>query len=270
MKTKVTITALIAISSTAIFAAPALRPAAQQRDESFPFRCAVLDISNTADTEIASVRMRWAGGGPTMVFPAAVSPGRSAAVTVYLPACSVSQEFDVTLLDLRGQPIERSRTPIDWPAALVSRNAFIDYETGRKWMADPAIWPERIKLSIAAALAGASIGIAGALLIGRPALRMTSVAIILVSLAAGTWFILAEFRAGYTIDRDGRCIILKCRNTSTAHLPPADETGMPRFAPIYIYASHMKRDDTVIDTETGTTVPLKPGAVRIFRKTGLQ
>lgn len=270
MNTRVTITAMIAISSTAPCAGPALRPAAQERDEAFPFRGAVLDITNTADKEIASVRMRWAGGGPTMVFPAAVSPGRTAAVTVYLPACSVSQEYDVTLLDLRGQPIERNRASIHWPAGMVSRNAFVDYETGRRLMADPATWPEKIKLSIAAVLAGALIGIAGALLIGRPALRMTAVACIIVSLAAGTWWILAAFRAGYTIDRDGRCIILKCLNTSTAHLPPAAETGMPRFAPVYIYASHMKRDDTVIDTEAGTAVPLKPGAIRIFRKTGRQ
>lgn len=226
-----------------------------------PYAVALLKLENTTPHEIVAIRMRWRGGGPTMLLSAVASPNQSADLTVILPPIAASQVYDIGLVDRNGTIVATAVADITWPAALVQREAFLDPQAYATAAAeDYPAWPRRLKRL---ALLGAGIYVVillGAALLPQPHLRSLAV---MLTLVAATVAITWREHPVVVEDVDAQSVILRTRRTTELELPPPQD-GL--LIPVYRSPVQMEQDDLAITPGRGGAMTLKPTDIRIFRR----
>jgi hypothetical protein len=223
-----------------------------------PYATGVLSIENLTDTECVAVRMRWRGGGPTMLLPAAVLPGKRADVAVILPPIAASQTYDIELLGREGVTLGRTVAEIAWPPAVVTRDAFIDPIAYDPFKDDYPAWPAGTKQRAFLVAAVVTVLLAGAPLIRHPQLRVAGVLLVVVGgCAALLW------REQPVVEEDftNGLAVFRTRRTAEIRLAPPP-TGL--LTPVYRSQGQMRRDSLTLHPGRGGALTLQPADMRLF------
>ncbi len=245
-------------------------------DESvYPYRRATLTVTNDGEQVVRAVSLRWAGGGPTMVFPAAIPPGAEADLDVKLPAAAVQQTYAVRLLadeDPRGVPLAETAASITWPVAWVTDEAFLDpspYDA-YGYAAGPWSRSERWRML---GLAGVAAVMMAATLLLRPPHRIAALTAAVALAGAGVWLLRPSPVRVQLIGGQGapalwsaadsdRVLQVASRRTGSVSLA---DRSLPAAAPVYLDRRSMETDTLVVPASGLQEVPVQGGEVRYFR-----
>jgi hypothetical protein len=223
-----------------------------------PYATAVLSIENPTDTECVAVRMRWRGGGPTMLLPAAILPGKRADVAVILPPIAASQTYDIELLAREGVGLARTVAEIAWPPDLVARDAFIDPIAYDPFKDDYPTWPARTKRLAFLVVGVVAVLLAGVPLIRHPQLRAVAVLLVVVG---GCAVLLWREQPVVEEDFTNGLAVFRTRRTAEIRLTPPP-TGL--LTPIYRSQGQMQDDTLTLHPGRGGALTLQPEDMRIF------
>ena len=273
--------ALLLAATAALLCRPAaaeitasLTAAEKQEEGVYPYRAAELAVKNDSADAIRAISLRWARGGPTLIYTATIPPRTEQTLRVALPAVSVQQSYVVRMLPadrLDAERIAELRLPVTWPVALVTDQAFVDRQAFLRFALDAPQWPGEAKLAVFAAVALACLGMAATLLAPRAWVRLVLLGVVIAA-AIGALDRLCLPRdlvvrkvvpAGADLTADasagGSLYVVACRRTV--------EWESPQFllAPIYYDERDMSGETMVWRPGKGARVLQRPDQVRVFR-----
>ncbi|MBN1942695.1 MAG: hypothetical protein JW849_05305 [Phycisphaerae bacterium] len=232
----------------------------------FPYRDARLTVENATAHPIAAVRLRWCGGGPAVQFPLAIPPGGRGERAVFLPALSVSQTYDIELLpadEFTAQPVARMCADIQWPAKLLTKDAFLDPTIWETSDVSSPPWSGAVKTS-ALFVGTLVVLVLGAVLLFRRGVvrfRVWTAGIACLLVVVFVWLygfsgdVLQKVKLpnGYRI---------QTRRTGEYSFP---DLVPPNF-PVYTYQSEIRQETLIAHPERGAYLTLRPNETRVFLK----
>ncbi|MBN1553939.1 MAG: hypothetical protein JXA11_04285 [Phycisphaerae bacterium] len=233
----------------------------------FPYRDAILTLNNTTDKPISAVRLRWRDGGPTMQFPLAIPPNSRAERTVFLPALSASQTYDIGLLtddSLAAPPIAQTEAAIHWPVARLTKDAFLDPVTWQECYLPPPSWSRTTKTTALFAGIVIVLAFAATFLFRRNKVRFRVWTGIVVGSSVGAvlWCSLSgEGGLRVTTLSDGVSgVLVQTRRTGEYLLRDVK----PQSAPLYAHESEIREETLIVHPDQGLLLTLRPDETRIF------
>ncbi len=160
-----------------------------------PYRSATLTVRNDLGRAIEAVALRAGEGGPTLVYPLQVAPGRQRTLEVALPAISPDQLYTLGALDRysngladgEADVLTETLVPVAWLAEQVSREAMVRPAAFEAFADLRVDWPAELRRRALVLLGGVVVLAGFVLLIHPPRLRLVG----LVGLVAAATGVLA-------------------------------------------------------------------------------
>jgi hypothetical protein len=235
----------------------------------FPYRRANLTVqydstgSQKPDV-IRCITIRSTRGGPTMLFNITIPPQAPARnISVSLPAMSAEDSYTVRLLAGKtaiSPLVAEFNLTIDWPAEMVTAQAFLDPEAYDDGDYLPPVWSNRTLQNVFAAATLACVLLGASILIRRPAWRIAIACVTVIAAGAGLWLAasLEPTVVRQTLGDDERLLLVSCLRDTRFEIPE------PHSVPLYYNMDEMSQDEGVIHMSGKLLVSLKSGEVRLF------
>jgi len=265
--------ALIVIFATAsiICAQPIVtgRVADIQNPADEPYRSAVLTVDNKSSFIIRAVRLRCRTGGATIIIPASIAPGVKADFKVALPVVSSSQVYRAELLEepmAGAESFATSDVRIIFPGELLANEVIFDEQAYGDFQGDYPTWSAGLLSTVMIGAILAVLALAAGLLVSRPMLKLTLLAIIVIAAGVTAWFVMDDqqtlvIREFPSSDKTtGSLVVVTCRRGDTFK---TDETDLK---PIYENPGQMQNCETTIVVGKSLSCPIKPNQILLFRK----
>ena len=265
-KRAVSLAFLLCLAAAAAAGGPVtLTPAERQDPAAFPYRRAELTVRNDSNQTVRAAAIRWRQGGPTVLLTLTLPPQAAQTAAVDLPAISQQQAYLVRLLpgqDPQAPPLAQAEATIHWPAEWVTAEAFLAGDPHDKAGYDLASWPPATLRTVYLTAALGCVGLAAALLAGRPATRL---ALVLLAAAATTatlaWLLAGQelivqrtMPDGTVLAGSPRTVRWHCEN--------------PSLHPLYTSTRQLAGESAVIRPGRGFDLLLRPGELRVFGAMG--
>lgn len=231
-----------------------LKPAA---DATGPWARASLSLQIAEGTgDIRRVALQPISGGPTVVYPVTLAPGRATTLEVSLPAISVEQTYRVRLLGQNDSAGPTAEAPVAWPVGQLCRKQLLQPDRCLGYEADLPAWPGRTRRAIFLAGVIFCVLLAGATLIRRARLRVLLVVLILLAgpMLLWPW---AETASTEILTQEGGLRVFAVRRTRKVTVPPG-------LLPIYADPGQFQRDTLRLVNRQGGTVRIRPDRPRLF------
>jgi hypothetical protein len=222
--------------------------------------------AETAHDIIRSITVRSVRGGPTMLFSVTIPPGAPARkISLLIPALSTEDSYNVRLLagdTADTAVIAQFDLSLDWPAELVTAQAFLDseaYDTGDYL---PPVWSNRTLQTVFVIASVACVLLGASLLIHHSAWRVLIATVTVIAAGAGLWVtVISEPTVvRRQIGDDGRLLLVSCLREGHC------EILAPYTVPLYYNLEEMSSDNAVIRTPEKLLVRLKQGENRLFAR----
>lgn len=229
-----------------------------------PYRMARLTVSTAAAARVEQVHLRWAEGGPTYILDMPVAGGASQSRDLPLPAAWARQSYQAKIFpwpdDEPAPAVE-----IVW-ASMQALEPFPDARMYDPFEQDAADWPPRLKRNLFLLLAVGALAGISATLLRSGALRLASVAAMVLGVSIGAFVLLRQapltIHRSFDVQAYGADLDLHVITARRSTVWTGDDVYVPRYRNF----GQIIEDRTRIHVGRGIAVPLGAGDLRIFQR----